>query len=578
MFLPPVWRGAQYVAVGKFGRDGGARRNRQPTVARLRPGLARARGPDVDETGAEPGQPSRPDLLDMHMTHGNATVYRLIGPERQVDPHPMPISPYLLGIQRQVGNAAAVKLVARQVVTAPPSTEALTRVVERELTRAPGLKDDTQLGEALAAAALNAVGRGLDDTQRKAVERRVFEVLSVHRDVADTTYDVHSALKGLNDIQLAGNQEADAPDVQVSYGLRLVTSMMAGHAANHIIAAITPSILPGDTLSFVDDDLGIAVTALTDASSLLDLELEGTLARLADARAEFKTAPAGGDRAALGAEIGRLARRALLLDRQLTATGKTNALDHHITKIGPRIAAIRSQAQTEDESMKAMDADLGLLGQTVTPVRSAEYSLTLDSTIQPEEAFPKATDAASNEFMDELADRLSDQAKQLADLRGKVIPKNPTYRLDELSQVHARWFAFFSAEQEKRDMALMTAWNLLDQGWGILGNAALPPQVQMSAAIIRAQMLSQFSGFIGMMMGEASQKFAGELASPKRAEPDVTGSARYPDYQFAEVQPQISRNRQGNLVTQIRNVQPYRKGRGDIAVRLHHRGKGADGA
>lgn len=473
------------------------------------------------------------------------------------------LSPYLLGIQRQVGNRAVVTLLARQVApttAAPPESGVLAKALERELSGAPRLEHGFELADALAAAATRTVGRAADDDQRAQVERRAAEILSVHRWVGDTTYDVHSALKGLNDLQRAGNADPEAPDLHLSYGLRLVTSRLAEHAAEHVLTALTPSITPGDTLAFVGDDLDVAVNALSDGSALLDLELEGTLLALTDARENFQAAPAGEDRAPYGAEIGRLARRALLLDRQLTGVGKANPLDRHLTTIGARIAAIRNQAQTEDESMKAMDTDLSLLGENVTPIRHADYTLPLDPTILPEEAFPKATDAASDEFMGELADRLADQAKQLEELKDKVVPKSPTFRLDELAQVHARWWGFFSAEQERRDMALNPFWQLLDKGWDVLGNAALPSQVAISAAVVRAQMLSQFSTFIGMMMGEATSTFSGEVASPQRVEPDVTGSARHPDYSFAEVQPQVSRNRHGSLVRRTPGIEPSGKG------------------
>lgn len=469
-----------------------------------------------------------------------------------------PVATQLLALQRQLGNHAVVTLLRSPgpSLTGPPTVSSIGSLVEKVLARIPAFRDENEFAEALAAAALRGAGTALTADRREAVERLAYTALGQSVTVGDTTYDIFSALKGLSDAQQAGNSDENAADPEISYGLRLVTSMLAEHIGDHVLTAVTPSITPGDTLAFIADDLGVAVAALTDASSMLDLELEGTTARLTDVRAEFPHIPEGGDRAAKGAEIGRLARRALLLDRELTALGKTAPLDAQLAKAGPRIAAIRSQAQTEHESMKAMDADLSLLGENLTPVRSPDYGLAADAKIQPEEAFPSATDSASNEFMDVLATRLEGQAKELEGLKDKVVPTSPTWKLDELSQVHARWFAFFSTEQEKRDMALVTAWRMLDQGWNILGNAAIPMQAQMSAAIIRAQMLSQFSGFLGNLMGLASSQFSGEIHAPTRAEPPVGGSALHPNYSFGEVQPEMGRNLQGNVVPVLTPVVP----------------------
>jgi hypothetical protein len=469
----------------------------------------------------------------------------------------------LVTLQGQVGNRAVAALVARQPtpgLVAPPSAEGLARHLEPLLAAAPSMESDAELGDALAEAAVHAVGGGLDAAGKERVRLRAYEVLGRSRSAGDSTYNVHSALKALNDIQQAGNQDPEAPDVRVSYGLRLVTSMMAEHAAEHIIEAAVPSFTPGDTIAFIDDDLAVAVGALTDASSLLDLELEGTLNRLADVRAEFNTMTGAEFRAPLGAEIGRLARRALLIDRELTALGKAAPLDEQVGRMGARIAAIRSQAQDEEHAMKAMDSDLSLLGVTSTPVREPDYAPLAGTQILPEEAFPRATDAASDEFMDGLATRLEDQGEHLAALKDKVLPSNRTYQLDELARVHARWFAFFSAEQERRDMEMWAVWLILDKGWDVLGNAALPPHVGISAAIVRAQMLSQWSGVIGSVMGEATPEFGGELAAPQRVEPDVTGSARNPDYSFAEIQPRVRTDATGARVREMPAAETSERG------------------
>ena len=61
-------------------------------------------------------------------------------------------------------------------------------------------------------------------------------------------------------------------------------------------------------------------------------------------------------------------------------------------------------------------------------------------------------------------------------------------------------------------------------------------------------MLSQFSGFLGNLMGVASSQFSGEIESPQRVKPDVQGSAASPDYPFGEIQPEVGRNLQGRVV------------------------------
>jgi hypothetical protein len=115
-------------------------------------------------------------------------------------PPPATVPAHLLRLQRQAGNQAVAGLVARQPtpgLVAPPSAEGLSRHLEPVLTAAPTMESDVELADALAEAAVDAIGRGLDDATKEQVRLRGYEVLGRSQSVGDITYNLHSALKAL---------------------------------------------------------------------------------------------------------------------------------------------------------------------------------------------------------------------------------------------------------------------------------------------------------------------------------------------------------------------------------------------
>ncbi|MET0887877.1 MAG: DUF4157 domain-containing protein, partial [Mycetocola sp.] len=145
-----------------------------------------------------------------------------------------------------------------------------------------------------------------------------------------------------------------------------------------------------------------AAYAVRTAEGRYQLELEGALTALVDSRAEFNTA--GADRRALGARIGILARRALLLAATIEDLRKeqgrppANAVADPLARANGRIRAIRGEAATESTTRAALDERNGLgagaaqLAVMPLPQQPRTIQTAHSLGIAPELALPETTD------------------------------------------------------------------------------------------------------------------------------------------------------------------------------------------
>lgn len=280
------------------------------------------------------------------------------------------------------------------------------------------------------------------------------------RAIAAMTVDIGEETLGWVDVRnrmmaVLGVDDTMGPSTAVSYGMTLWLDTVALDAAIRLTTRMDPHAeLSGAGNLAVD--LQTAAEVLTDAESAWQLELDGTMAELRRAREDFQSDPAA------GTQIGPLARRALLVDERLRAvrelsTSDPGPLADAVERVEPTLAAIRTEAVTEDATRDYFGDDATLLSPLEVNPGVWEYGAV--RTIQPEESFPEATDAASRRWISDLRTHLSAVSADRAALEDAVVPSAPTYDLAEFTEVYRRWNAFRSPAQESLD----PTWQLIQQ-------------------------------------------------------------------------------------------------------------------
>lgn len=490
-------------------------------------------------------------------------------PERPVsEPQTSEPAGGLFALQRHMGNRAMTAWLQphSQAVVARnnPDTEALSVQGARELLQ-PGYEallrdmsqpgaDGTGFGDYLAEHAIDTLP-GLADDQADRIEARGLAVGELTDEAEGTTYDIPTALQTLAGIH---DQAAAVPGLQVSLGVAALARALARSAADYVAGGLAPPLTGPDAA--VGEvwarlpllyQLHVAVEAITDPLRLLELELEGTIDELIRLRREFSyTELEQAQRAAIGEQIGVAARRVMLIDEAVTALEQLREegaeeppLEEALIEVAGEIAAIRETAGSEHETQQFLGDQPELLAQQLVDMEDPNLVEPGTYGIDPEEAFPEATDAASNRWMSDLADRLREQQADVSELRGKVIPATPTYTLDEFAQVFRRWYSLFSHAQEEQDPILQMWLQLVGDVWDMAGRDLGDPLVAVEGGIARAWLMNFAAGYISRSMGGPSAQFARDLgaAGEFRQEPEVGGSASAPEYEYAELYPDAAR-------------------------------------
>lgn len=363
-------------------------------------------------------------------------------------------------VVQQEGGAP---MVARQVhahsqVDESPVTgrlyETLLTAYASGLTAESRSEFETQFLDAVDGAGVELTS---DIAQRTDLHARAQRILAVA--VADTnTYDVLGGLATLD--RQAGVEELGTAGA--SMGASMVVRLLAEYAALWLHGALDPQDTHGPELAAFQIPLVLsaAAEALGSVEGRYKLELEGTVLALLDARSELASASPQ-TRAAVGARIGQLARRALLLDAALDGvrTGRDappeGSLDTQMVAASGRIAQIRQQGGSEADTVDALGDDAGLL--TVQNLSDALPDLQWHMedgahvVVPPEEALPETTDAATVNMLQSTVGALRSEERDAEDLHDRVIPKDPEYTPAEFSRVFANWLGFFSPDRERRN-------------------------------------------------------------------------------------------------------------------------------
>ena len=280
-----------------------------------------------------------------------------------------------------------------------------------------------------------------------------------------------------------------------------------------------------------------AVSRMESAEEVYQLETEATVRQLFRARRRFQLAEDPLARAEIGDEIGVLSRRALLLDAESRRLREEAApLQRAVEGVAPAVQDIAREvagplaqigrSQFEEESTLA---DLGdapeLLGVRRVGVPSGVENPStghfLDEVgVEPEEAFPLATDAAVEAMIERVADEATDHAEAVRSLHDRVVPREPTYDFEEFLGVYRRWLAFFSPAARDADPQFQTLSTLYSELHAVLGFAGFEGGLARS---VLARIVSDH-----LPLHPASTDFAREIAPASRSD-EVEGRASSPE-------------------------------------------------
>ena len=393
----------------------------------------------------------------------------------------------------------------------------------------------SEFADFLSEAAIRTSGTTAD-SQRKEIRRRAQWIASLQAVGPPPQQKVYSIPEALSALEALHAKTSGIDGLQASFGLRNIARLMARESAGYLTETSAAGHDPAPPTSLTEW-LDATVDSLSQGDTLLMVELEGTLAKLAEIRGAFELPKDREERQRLGAEIGVLSRRALLLDDAARRTrGPNGALMTAVGNALGTINGIQAKAATESSSMGALGGGLELLaGHQVDLSASPIGDLPPKQVIDPEEAFPQAVDQADDRFQGQLAGRIEGLASQAATLRGKVIPTG--FGLPDLAAAHQRWWAFYSQEQEKLDATGSVAWKLFEDFYtNAFGRDTGDPWISVEQGIGRGLLMPGIARAVG---GGRSRDFAAQLDSggPHRAE-RTTGTAQSAGYEFAEMMDQ----------------------------------------
>src|SRR5262249_55729428 len=133
---------------------------------------------------------------------------------------------------------------------------------------------------------------------------------------------------------------------------------------------------------------------------------------------------------------------------------------------------------TEAATKDALGDKLSLLGVQQVTIRHGATDTdpvepisgeNAENVVLPEEALPETTDAAERAFAGQLATRLGEQGKEIADLRARVVPAAPAYTIQEFADVHRRWWGFYSQAQELQNQTVKLVLAMMGEPYSMMG-------------------------------------------------------------------------------------------------------------
>lgn len=453
---------------------------------------------------------------------------------------------------------------------------------------------ESNFAQILLVAALEILPESLEADLE--IRSRDVAAISEIRD-DEYEYTIPTALRVLNILHTQAETSLELELERPSYGLEHVIQIMASHIASYFIGVLEPSYETHrvhaerveTALENLREDLSIILVAINTPRNLMQLELEGALNQLIELRLNFESMTDRTQRSIIGREIGTVARTALQLNHALAelhpgpSEVSGTELDELLVEAAVEIAQIR-ELQERGEEVSAEDEQFGIEEQTiseldeglellaVTPIGAQlvdrlfipffpeflaphvdETTGRFRMDIEPEWAFPRLQDQLSNQFMEQLGRRVSEQRTELETLRNQIIPDS--YEIPDFAAVFRRWFAFFSLAQERQDPTVHLILDIMNDayqpagadiysGLGFAGAIS-----QGSSALFRAQLLQDYAGLLESVLRSATAQFAEEITQadllPQEA---IVGGALNPEFLFAQLY--MATNPEGECVSE----------------------------
>ena len=317
--------------------------------------------------------------------------------------------------------------------------------------------------------------------------------------------------------------------VAVSFGIALYINEAARDITSFLLGHCTIDDLDGYLVDFLD--------RLAGPADLLELELEGAIDELIRLRSEYAQATDRDTRGALGEEIGSVSRRVLMLERargevrkgSSTTSPASGSLEGALSGAASRIDAIRKAAESEEATLKELGDRPEVLqpSEVVTEGRFGGDPMT---AVEPEQAFPETSDAASVKMLGDLAGHVRAESAQVDALHAKVIPNQHPPTFETFGEVYNRWFAFFSPATREADPFYRQMDRLYSTLWQALGIAGV------EGGLGRMMIMESLGANAARWIGGAQSDFASELGTgtPERRQKTLGGTAASPDFVYAE--------------------------------------------
>ncbi|MGN6379625.1 MAG: hypothetical protein ACTHNU_11790, partial [Gaiellales bacterium] len=446
-------------------------------------------------------------------------------------------------LQRQPPGTAPPPVLPGQTLAdrAPELIGAEITAVMRGATRGG---EWPEFADEMIGAVRNAVGNEATGDQMQEIGRRAHAIADTkHVAAMGVEYSIPAALSMLEQLY---HKAAGVDGLTLSFGLEFLTKLLGRDSTTYLSGAFAPNLHTEPPPSAIEDWITIALDAMSDGDTLMKLELEGTVDRLIDLRGQFAAATDTRARQALGSSIGETSRRALLLDRMLqdarkqVGTSNRPLFESVAASLGKITSAAQQASGPETTAMDALGGDLELLGEQRIDLEAVTGQTVGTSIVNPEEAFPKATDAADQQFMSDLQSRVAGESSRVKDLHDKLIPQ--TYTLPDFVRAYKGWHGFFSQQQEMNDPIVGLAYELTDSVYGkLLGTDTGDTYVSIQQGIGRAIMMPMIVEMVrsgGVTGATSGTDFAKQLSAAglhRTGGGRATGSASSPSYQYGEM-------------------------------------------
>ena len=253
-------------------------------------------------------------------------------------------------------------------------------------------------------------------------------------------------------------------------------------------------------------------------------------------RSEIATATTDGERKAKRGEVATAARRALLLDHAISAVLKSEnpndpgPLSAVLASVHGTVAGIRAKETSEEKTRKELGDQTALLGeQKLANAGNYEDAAGSAAPVQPEEAMPEATAAATDVMVGSLAGHVESQQRVLsheAAVAANVVPSGNS--IEDLKLAFNRYYAFVSPQAATEDPMAQYGTDWYERIYEVYGHMGL------EGGAGRALLTHTAEDLVANSIAQPTTQFSSEIRTTRRRT-EVSGTAGAVGYDTAEL-------------------------------------------